>query len=650
MNSQSPFHRFRIFSVVAVLLLILLFPLAAGSATPTATLEPRAYLPLIMVGRPPAVWTEVARTPGGVYGWRTHGHWLRVNWDAYRGCYSASSCPYYPYEPTSGPNANWWQPEFNDSAWSAQGYVDWNSIWTQYGWSPIPALGPYVWKAEPGWPAAVTDLHRFTFEIPQGCTVEDARGTYFSDNTSQWYINGTLIGRSDATSSRQVSIPTAPFRSGSNLLAVQVSNDNVTLTNNPFGIQYILEVALSCEPAPSTPTPTSTSTPTNTPTPTTTSTATATRTQTPTSTSTNTPTPTGTLNTPTNTPTSTATATPTPTPTNTPTSTNTPTPTATATATATATPTHTPWPKLQLAKSAAPTTYSFAGEVITYTYVVTNVGNVTLTGPIMVTDDKIPGPFQCGSVTSLSPGAAVTCTHHYVIQPGDLGNAAYLPVQQSANATYGPWLAGANSTLDVTLSNVVLGSGVPNGIFTGWCLQDHILGGLYNQPITLYSSTGLNLPSDISGLPWNKINYVLNHKIRGAGKTDLEFFKDVQTAIWLLLGETNPDWGTSPESIQMAAEANAHPDFVPGLGETVAVIVYSDGMNSADPNSVQETIIEVKLNAITNRATATAMFGDTTITSNQAQVTIRYVPSWTTLAAPKPVMTQPYSAFKSKSK
>ena len=215
-------------------------------------------------------------------------------------------------------------------------------------------------------------------------------------------------------------------------------------------------------------------------------------------------------------------------------------------------------------------------------------------------------------------------------------------------ATYGPWLSGANSTVDVTLSNVALGSGIPNGIYAGWCIQDHILVALYSQPITLYSSIGLSLPSDVSGLPWNEINYVLNHKIRGAGKTDLEFFQDVQTAIWLLLGEPNPDWGTSPESLQMVAEANAHPDFVPGIGNIVAVIVYSDGMGT-DPNSFQENIIEVKLNKITNHAIATATFDGRTITSNQVQVTIKFVPPWAALAFAKQTMPKPYPTFKYKS-
>ena len=63
------------------------------------------------------------------------------------------------------------------------------------------------------------------------------------------------------------------------------------------------------------------------------------------------------------------------------------------------------------------------------------------------------------------------------------------------------------------------------GLYAGWCIQKGIHGNLHNQPAVLYASTSPNLPADVAGLPWNQINYLLNHKIRGPQKTDIEFIK-----------------------------------------------------------------------------------------------------------------------------
>ncbi|HEX2912156.1 MAG TPA: hypothetical protein VH186_15205, partial [Chloroflexia bacterium] len=76
--------------------------------------------------------------------------------------------------------------------------------------------------------------------------------------------------------------------------------------------------------------------------------------------------------------------------------------------------------KLTLTKAANPTSYSAAGTTITYTYVAKNEGNVTLSGPVKISDDKL-GSFDCdASVTSLAPGASVTCTKSYVTTQTDL--------------------------------------------------------------------------------------------------------------------------------------------------------------------------------------------------------------------------------------
>ena len=301
--------------------------------------------PTPVVGRPlsqAAYWSEVVRSPGGAYGWQTLGRWKRVNWDAYSGC-GGTSCTFAKYEPGSGVDGNWWTSGFNDTAWSTQGYVDWHTDWTTYGWSPVPEIGPYVWKAGTGWPDGRTDLHRraFNLSIPTGYTLTAARIKFFSDNRSRWYLNGVLVADLSASFSNVAGLPTAIIAPGSNLLAVAVSNDNFGHNSNPMGIQYILEVYLS----PNTPTPTATATrtPTRTSTPsqtpTNTATNTPTRTSTPTATNTLTPTPT-----PSQTPTSTATNTPTSTATSTPSRTPKATPTATPTSTATNTPTRTPTP------------------------------------------------------------------------------------------------------------------------------------------------------------------------------------------------------------------------------------------------------------------------------------------------------------------
>ena len=276
-----------------------------------------------------------------------------------------------------------------------------------------------------------------------------------------------------------------------------------------------------------------------------------------------------------------------------------------------------PQPGLSIVKTASTTTYTSAGQTIVYTYRVTNTGAVTLTGPFTVTDDKL-GSFACGS-GSLAPGASLTCTKSYVIQAKDLGTVISLPTGVSAIVNTGVWLGGVMSTQDTTISHA--GSGVPNGIYPGWCIQDHVPTDLHNQTGTLYSTIGGSLPADVASIKWGKVNWVLNHKIRAAGASDLQFFKDVQTAIWVSVGEQNPEFGISPAAQQMIDAANQNQNYVPGPGDVVAVIVYSDGM-TIFPGSIQESILEMRLlQSITNDAFVTT----TGVTSAHTQVTVNQV-------------------------
>ena len=74
---------------------------------------------------------------------------------------------------------------------------------------------------------------------------------------------------------------------------------------------------------------------------------------------------------------------------------------------------------LRITKTPNPTTYTKVGDTIAYTYVLTNTGNVTLTGPFSVTDDKTT--VTCPpSPASLDPGDSITCSATYAIVQADI--------------------------------------------------------------------------------------------------------------------------------------------------------------------------------------------------------------------------------------
>jgi uncharacterized repeat protein (TIGR01451 family) len=83
---------------------------------------------------------------------------------------------------------------------------------------------------------------------------------------------------------------------------------------------------------------------------------------------------------------------------------------------------------LLLTVTASKTTYSQAGETITYTYLIKNNGTTNL-GPAQftITDALIsPTAFNCGASTTLSPGATTTCNANYVITQNDMGKDSIL--------------------------------------------------------------------------------------------------------------------------------------------------------------------------------------------------------------------------------
>ena len=103
-------------------------------------------------------------------------------------------------------------------------------------------------------------------------------------------------------------------------------------------------------------------------------------------------------------------------------------------------------PALTIVKSASPTTYSTVGDLITYTYNVTNSGNVNITGPINVTD-SILGTVNI-TAGDLIPGQSVTGTANYTITQDDI-NAGSVTNTADVTGTFG------NNTITSTVNATV---------------------------------------------------------------------------------------------------------------------------------------------------------------------------------------------------
>ena len=72
---------------------------------------------------------------------------------------------------------------------------------------------------------------------------------------------------------------------------------------------------------------------------------------------------------------------------------------------------------LQLSIAASPAVYNAAGQTITYTYTLSNTGNVTLAGPFTVTGDRVQPP---AGASSLAPNAQTQCSAPYAATQSDV--------------------------------------------------------------------------------------------------------------------------------------------------------------------------------------------------------------------------------------
>ncbi len=300
-------------------------------------------------------------------------------------------------------------------------------------------------------------------------------------------------------------------------------------------------------------------------------------------------------------------------------------------------------PQLSLIKTADRSEVP-AGEVVNFVLNVRNTGDSVL-GNIFVTDSleqcELSSPTGDDGNGLLDPAEAwrytcsvVMCVDQLLPAPAGQTPPACGPLDglnlalPDHGITALHTLPGTSAYFDIQLSNVGQGFAIADQSYNGWCLENDQPNTDGNASVRAYSSYDANLPLDIrtyqdpsipkvatgkvllgDPIPWDKVNYVLNHK--------QWHFNDVEAAIHVLV------WGESIEppltdrgrAIVADAEANGA-GFVPQPGQVMAVILYADGIGVAGSagdviRQYQDTIIEVPVPMPTgeyiNTGTVTAL-------------------------------------------
>jgi large repetitive protein len=188
-------------------------------------------------------------------------------------------------------------------------------------------------------------------------------------------------------------------------------------------------------------------------------------------------------------------------------------------------------PALGMSKAIAagsPRTYAAVGDQVTFEYTVTNTGNVTITDPITVVDNRIPGTLTCSSAP-LAPGASVTCTQVWTatqtfIDAGQVTNTAVASTvydgtttSSSGDSVTVPALRTPELSIDKTLR-----SAVPNSFNVGTVLTyDYAVTNSGNVtitgPITVADNlTTVTCPPTASLAPAATVTCSATYRLRGS--------------------------------------------------------------------------------------------------------------------------------------
>ena len=121
-------------------------------------------------------------------------------------------------------------------------------------------------------------------------------------------------------------------------------------------------------------------------------------------------------------------------------------------------------PRIEITKTATESNYTSAGEVIHYTLVVSNTGNVTLTG-VTVTD-PIANVSCPGVIGTLDPGEVVTCSATHTVTASDISDRSIHNTATATGHDPGGQPVSATASATVALRNLPPAIICPDPIIT----------------------------------------------------------------------------------------------------------------------------------------------------------------------------------------
>jgi plastocyanin len=325
-------------------------------------------------------------------------------------------------------------------------------------------------------------------------------------------------------------------------------------------------------------------------------------------------------------------------------------------------------PGLTLAKTPAPSATSIVSTDITYTYTLTNTGNVTLTSPFTLTDNKL-GNVSCPSTNSLAPNAVLICTTTYKVKQQDIDAKSIVNIA-TATARFGTQTITSNQAtaivytpaLFLTVTYSPLSITQANQVITYTYTLQNLSRNDLTSPYTVTDSrvTSVNCSGARSPLPTNESTTCTGTYT--VTQTDLDTLTTLTSTVVATARDRNQTRTSNDVSVSVPLARNpalslqvvASPTTATTLNDRIAYtytltntgnvtlsppftivdnkasnITCSSPTSALAPGATKtctgERIVsqtDLDAGSITNQATASAVFAGQTVSSSQQSVTV----------------------------